>query len=832
MNLSKFTRQAVSAAVAGAMALSFSAPALAAVPPLPVFSAAALSEENVDQTQTVHIKEDTRSVEITVDSNGIHKVTLDGYEVMFESRSVTIDGSNGSDSSFKITVNVADGQTANITLNGVNIETSQYRALTVNGAADITLNGENTVKGLKAIWSSGNLTIGGSGSLEAKGNYGGNLGTIHSNETLTIKNGTVKAVNSNSEGCGISGVEVAVSGGQMDASGSTNGIRAVDDVSITGGSVKATNIHNLYGKADEVTLSGEAKVFLTSQTDVDSWNTDGLAGNGSGWLLYKKADGTVGGAQEGFVPPSLSDLENKDPAEYGNLPRDPDAATGYGITVTYRDGTPVAVKSENAGNVLGEGNPSITVEETTDAEGTPIYKLAGSNVNGSLKIDGSGAALPVDVELTASDGAYAVDGRLETNGVRNVTVKGSGENYAISNGATINCKGDVSITNDSYGAVGGTLTVQNARNVTVAGKNNTTIISDAIINCSGDVEITNPDSVAVGGYLKVCDGTDATAGDVTVEGSGDYYAINSGATINCTGDVSITNDSYGAVGWDGMTVQNARDVMIKGGSDRYTINGTTVINCTRDVKITSASYGAIGYQNLTVKNARNVTVETNGSIAISGTADITCSGRVQLSNESGRILGAIDKLTYTQSAGKAYTVKAGLSEEAAEQLDEAGAAGEKFELEPVPDDYHYICITPDGWVDPSDIPATPGTDNPDSDFGVDPVDDGSGIAGAVIAGAAIGGAAIWSGYEITTRVILSELLPAGAAIPKNQGELVLLLWLTAGKPEPEQEAPYADDTAKAAQWCVEQGWLDSTDTGKWMPKYKTIEVWKKAFPQQ
>lgn len=130
----------------------------------------------------------------------------------------------------------------------------------------------------------------------------------------------------------------------------------------------------------------------------------------------------------------------------------------------------------------------------------------------------------------------------------------------------------------------------------------------------------------------------------------------------------------------------------------------------------------------------------------------------------------------------------------------------------------------------------------DPDFGVDYDEPtgGDGGAGAVIAGVAIGGAAIWGGYEITTRIILNDLLPAGAAIPGNRGELAMLIWTEKGKPEPAAQPAFADvsdaEMAKAAQWCVEQGLLDAQD-GKfdpdgWMPKFKTIEIWKKAFPQQ
>ena len=67
--------------------------------------------------------------------------------------------------------------------------------------------------------------------------------------------------------------------------------------------------------------------------------------------------------------------------------------------------------------------------------------------------------------------------------------------------------------------------------------------------------------------------------------------------------------------------------------------------------------------------------------------------------------------------------------------------------------------------------------DPDEDldpgFGVETEssDGGAGGAGAAIAGVAIGGAAVWGGYEIATRVILHNLLPEGAAIPANRGQL-------------------------------------------------------------
>ena len=121
--------------------------------------------------------------------------------------------------------------------------------------------------------------------------------------------------------------------------------------------------------------------------------------------------------------------------------------------------------------------------------------------------------------------------------------------------------------------------------------------------------------------------------------------------------------------------------------------------------------------------------------------------------------------------------------------------------------------------------------------------DGSGF-GAVLAvagGAAVVGAAGFGIYELATHAILKDLLPEGTAIPATRGELALLLWQNAGRPEPAALPAFADmadaETAKAAQWCTEQGLL-TTEDGAFHPeqkvtKYRVIRVWKQAAaPQQ
>ena len=127
--------------------------------------------------------------------------------------------------------------------------------------------------------------------------------------------------------------------------------------------------------------------------------------------------------------------------------------------------------------------------------------------------------------------------------------------------------------------------------------------------------------------------------------------------------------------------------------------------------------------------------------------------------------------------------------------------------------------------------------DPDDTGTVDSASDAGGAVAAVL----VGSAAVWGGYEIATRVILHNILPEGTAIPANRGQLALLVWNNAGRPEPAAQPAFADvadaDMAKAAQWCVEQGIMEAktAETFKpegWTPKLKVIEVWNKAFPKQ
>ena len=158
-------------------------------------------------------------------------------------------------------------------------------------------------------------------------------------------------------------------------------------------------------------------------------------------------------------------------------------------------------------------------------------------------------------------------------------------------------------------------------------------------------------------------------------------------------------------------------------------------------------------------------------------------------------------------------------------------------LEPITEDItlyaHWQWIGEGPEPEPAPDPDGPGSDGGDGS--------GLGVALAVAGGAAVVGAAGFGIYELVTRAILKDLLPEGAAIPATRGELALMLWQNAGKPEPAALPTFADtadiETAKAAQWCTEQGLLTAED-GTFHPeqkvaKYRVIRVWKQAAaPQQ
>lgn len=455
----------------------------------------------------------------------------------------------------------------------------------------------------------------------------------------------------------------------------------------------------------------------------------------------------------------------------------------YGIKVTIGNNPPIEVTSENCGHILGVGNDKLTYDPDT-------HTLTGTGSFGKMKVEiTDDLEDKVDVVLSNANGAV-VNGSLTVTGAQDVKVTGVSSTALITRDATITCAGDILMDNTGSGNVlgygdHGNLDVQSAQNVTIHGEGRTSTDED-----------------------------------------GNNYTIYGRAEIECSGNVEITSQNGGAV-WDPVVITKAANVTITANQravwdSRSYLDSS--INCSGEVKITSKNAAALHDGKLTITGATDVTIsgKRDEGATVGGNVTITCSGPVVLENTGGG--NAVSgELKYTPTHTQKYEIKTGTTAESAEVVypGESGTGYTGAFNDP------YINIAP----------ASSGDTTPD-DTGT--VDSDSGAGGAVAA-VLVGGAAVWGGYEIATRVILHNILPEGAEIPANRGQLALLVWNTAGRPEPVNTPAFADvadaDTAKAAQWCVEQGIMDakSESTFKpegWMPKFKTIEVWEKAFPKQ
>ena len=506
-------------------------------------------------------------------------------------------------------------------------------------------------------------------------------------------------------------------------------------------------------------------------------------------------------------------------------------------------------------------------------------------------------------------------------GADDVTVT-SDQYAAIDGWVYINCTGKVDIRSDENMAVNGSLNIYNSSEVTLSA-GNSVVTGSANITSDGNVTIESTDGRAAKNL------TINKAEDVTISISDDERAVSENTKITASGTVILENKAPGGrVGTVDFTqadgkkyvyyTSEAEDAKLidprihplaeAAGSSylriepRETYYSITVANGTAQVgddttgQITTAFEG----EKVTVKanaptdedaakgvkfhhwkveeGSANIapTAGSLGSATEAGTAEISFDmpkGNVELTAVYS-IPASVLRSTVTVEGGTAKSTLGEGSDIPAEIGTEVEITATPYDAEKYPgmEFVEWEIVYPENF--PENVPenlqlkldnaksaattfkmpaypvkliahwsaspvAKPDPDEPiDEDFGVEPAP--MDTTGGAIAAVAVGGAAIWGGYEIATRVILNDLLPEGAAIPANRGQLALLMWNTAGRPEPAAQPAFADvadpDMAKAAQWCTEQGTMDAKgdrfEPEGWTPKFKVIEVWNKAFPKQ
>ena len=460
----------------------------------------------------------------------------------------------------------------------------------------------------------------------------------------------------------------------------------------------------------------------------------------------------------------------------------------------------------NGSNTVTHNNTNKLAIDIDDGGGWP------DRTPGLLTIKGSGSLTATN---TLSSGIRIRNGTLDvTDGTVNVTAADNGI-YALGNTVQV-----------SGGTLCATATGEHSAGIEASHNGQVTVSSGKLTASGGSYGI-------VAGQLEMSGGTLNASANGTVAITGSSITVN-GGVLNLednkapvgilSEDLNVTN------GWltaKGQTV-SANNITVSGG-----VMEADELNCSQ----LNVSGGWVEADTLKPR-------ENDGTINLSG-------GNVKLKSvpDSSFIVSFSERAR--------LTITEPVSEEAVSALVEAfknaNAQGVLYTtayLRYKPADYTAI---PDdvGWDGiyvvyqgtQRDPDSTLATDDNKPLLPSDIVEIGAapeGDAGGAIAAVVLGSAAVWGGYEVVTRVILNELLPEGAAIPANRGQLALLVWNNAGRPEPAAQPAFADvadaDMAKAAQWCAEQGIMEakSADTFKpegWTPKFNVIKTWNKAFPK-
>jgi len=591
----------------------------------------------------------------------------------------------------------------------------------------------------------------------------------------------------------------------------------------------------------------------------------------------------------------------------------------YGLEVGSENTTPTRVTSKNCKDILGNG--VLSYDPTTQT-----LKSDGRIKRSSLKINAPGK----DINLDGKD-QIAVAAKLIVVDAHNVTISSNkfAAIFARDDTSTIDCTGKVDIRSGGDVVVNGNLSINNLGDVDLYANGNSISNKALTITSGGDVTIESTDGRAAKNL------TINKAENVTITISDDERAVSENTDITASGTVILKNNAQGGrVGTVDFTQANdkayvyytseAEDAKLidprihplaeaaEAAESSYlriepreTTYSITVANGTAQVDDdTTGLNTAFEGEKVTVKaNAPTDEDAAKGvkfhhwKVEEGSTAFTLTDGKLGSKEEAGTeeisfdmpkgdvkltavysIPASVLRSTVTVEGGTAKSTLGEGSDIPAEIGTEVKITATPYDAEKYPgmEFVEWEIKYPDSFYEkfPDGIPenlqlkldnaksatttfkmpaypvkliahwsaspvAKPDPDEPiDEDFGVEPAP--MDTTGGAIAAVAVGGAAIWGGYEIATRVILNDLLPEGAAIPANRGQLALLIWTEKGKPEPAAQPAFADITdaeqAKAAQWCVEQGLLDARE-GKfesdgWMPKFKTIEIWNKAFPKK
>ena len=923
MKQGKLIRRAVSAALAGCMMFTFSAPALAE-------STDALMQLSMTRRSAVSVLDaengDTANYGFTIDLNGTTKtVNESNCKDIFEDKKLSYDPitnklTNKDTISGELTID-APNVDVELTGNSFVIYGSNSN-LNIKNARNVTLstNSFSVVGGLY----SGNAEINCSGKLTIK-NSDPSWSAIQDN--LTVHNA----------------LEILVEGRFS---------------TVVGGDVKiecacpATFKNNQNGGiAKSITYAGDYVYYTSDATDAEAVdpNVTSIPAETAKYVcIAPKMRYNINTAEDAAIKLQGQNTELKT------------AFAGEKVTVT-------AAGRENA-EFTGWTAEGITLTDDQKANPTVTFTMPGNNVTliPNYNVVQDFGIYVDDKPVTSENYQNLKSGRIvydpvqktltAANRIKNLLKVRAPETDVILNGGI--GRGDLTIGQQDYPSVVG------ADDVTVTSDQYAAIDGWVYINCTGKVDIRSNEDVAVNGNLNIYDSSEMIL-------SADSSAVTGSANITSKGDVTIESTDGRAA--KNLTINKAENVTITISDDERAVSENTDITASGTVILkNNAPGGHVGtvdftqadgkkyfyytseaedaklidprihplaeaaessylriepretYYSITVANGtaqvgddttgqittafegETVTVKANAptdedaakgvkfhhwKVEEGNTAFTLTDGKLGSKEEAGTeeisfdmpkgdvkltavysIPASVLRSTVTVEGGTAKSTLGEGSDIPAEIGTEVKITATPYDAEKYPgmEFVEWEIVYPENF--PENVPenlqlkldnaksatttfkmpvypvkliahwsasAVAGPDEPiDEDFGVEPAP--MDTTGGAIAAVALGGAAVWGGYEIATRVILHNLLPEGAAIPANRGQLALLIWTEKGKPEPAAQPAFADITdaeqAKAAQWCTEQGTMDAKgdrfEPEGWTPKFTVIEVWNKAFPKQ
>lgn len=548
----------------------------------------------------------------------------------------------------------------------------------------------------------------------------------------------------------------------------------------------------------------------------------------------------------------------------------------YGLTIKLvgensinSDNQPGILSVQSCGllTLTGEGSLNITA-----ANGHAIYVNTGSLLvkDTTVKVSSNVLAVYADLGIEISNSTFE-SASTDGNAIwtpRDLTIENSNvTTNSAGNFPAIWCDGDITIN-------GGQL-------------KSTCIGSDAL-GAAGTLSITNCNVENKGGYTALYSGGEMTltGGSITAEAERNAIMSKSAMTItNAT--VKATAQKYDALrASDVMKIDKGRVEATTFGEETYAIhmepmddgnNGRMEIGGGVELYVNGYNGISVG-EGATIEDARIVIDSEACSIdmpvkfadgydiarALGGDSKenakpfdwYSMSLEPYTPNQPGTfpylelLSGAKHTLrvtngTISEMNGKQYTgneaeIPAGspvtLTLTVNEDAFTAGDVFSSWTLSPTPRDLRI-----DGNVITFTMPAEDVEISATSDIPPEPTPDAEGSPLLGLALVAVGGTLVgltlYAAHEFGITQTLRETLPAGAAIPANRGELALLLWNAADKPEPEKQPAFTDvsdlETAKAAQWAIEAGLMETESSGKFAPakrvtRLKVFKTWKAA----